>query len=83
RSSGFIVYLHTPVSVQLTRIAKDKQRPLIQQVDREKVLTSLLAEREPLYRELADLILDTDKLSPRKMINQIILTINANGVCNA
>ena len=57
---GFVVYLRVSVAAQLERLARDKGRPLLQRPDREQVLHDLAAHRDPLYRELADLTLDTD-----------------------
>lgn len=81
-SNGFVVYLYAPVEIQLERTLKDKRRPLLQRPDRETVLKGLLAERDPLYREMADLILDTHELSPRMVIAEIIRSIQADGVCH-
>ncbi len=72
RSSGVVVYLTAPVSVQLERTEKDKKRPLLQRPDRKEVLTNLLKERDPLYRSIADFILDTVALSPKEVILEII-----------
>ncbi len=69
---GFVVYLRTPVAIQLQRTEKDKRRPLLQRPDRELVLNRLLQERDPLYRAIADLILDTAAMSPRQVIRSII-----------
>ncbi|MDB2384365.1 shikimate kinase AroK [Endozoicomonas sp.] len=81
RASGFVVYLHTPVRVQLERTAKDKQRPLLQRPDREQILTTLLTDREPLYRDIADLTLDTEELSTKAVIDKITQAIGTDGVC--
>ena len=72
RTHGLVVYLTAPVAVQLQRTEKDKRRPLLQRPDREQVLTNLLKARDPLYRSIADLILDTVALSPRGVINTIV-----------
>ncbi len=61
---GFVVYLHVGVEAQLKRLGRDRSRPLLQRGDREQVLADLAAAREPLYQEVADLMLDTDALSP-------------------
>lgn len=74
-SNGFVVYLSTPVLIQLQRTEKDKRRPLLQRPDREAVLTRLLAERDPLYRSIADLVLDTAAMSPRQVIRKIMHTV--------
>ena len=74
-ANGFIVYLSTPVSIQLQRTEKDKRRPLLQRPDREEILTQLLKERDPLYRSIADLVLDTSTMLPRQAIKKIVHTV--------
>ena len=64
RERGFVVWLRAGVESQLKRVGRDRNRPLLQTADREKTLRELSAVREPLYREVADLALDTDGLSP-------------------
>lgn len=71
RSRGLVVYLETSVKQQLIRTAKDKNRPLLQKPDRRKILEDLLKEREPLYRQTADLVVSTDQQSPKKIIRII------------
>jgi shikimate kinase len=56
---GRVIYLHTTVGQQLKRTRGNK-RPLLNQGRREEVLTELLTVREPLYRQLADLVIHTD-----------------------
>ena len=56
---GTVVYLHTSVEQQLRRTRGGK-RPLLNKGSRKQVLTELMAVREPLYRELADLVIKTD-----------------------
>lgn len=69
---GLVVYLRTSVEQQLQRTAKDRQRPLLQTADPEQVLRELMAKRDPLYREIADLIVDTDQRGPKVVVNAII-----------
>ncbi len=61
---GFVVYLRVGVEAQLKRLGRDRSRPLLLRGDREQVLRDLATLREPLYQEVADLMLDTDGLSP-------------------
>jgi shikimate kinase len=56
RDTGLVVYLQTPVSQQLRRLARDRTRPLLQTEDRREKLTRLAEERNPLYREIADIV---------------------------
>lgn len=64
RARGFVVYLKVGVEAQLKRLGRDRSRPLLQRGDREQVLRGLALARAPLYEEVADLVLDTDGLSP-------------------
>jgi len=68
---GFVVYLATPVSLQLQRTAHDKNRPLLQTEDPEARLKALFQQRDPLYREIADLIIDTSRNSIRQIIQHV------------
>jgi len=72
KSGGLVVYLRTSVEQQLQRTAKDRQRPLLQNADPEAVLRDLMAKRDPLYREIADLIIETDQRGPKVVVNAIL-----------
>lgn len=71
RDRGFVVYLRASAEQLLQRTERDTQRPLLQGDDRRKRIQQLLAERDPLYTELADLIIDTDSLTVRRTVNNI------------
>ncbi|HDZ56932.1 MAG TPA: shikimate kinase AroK [Pseudomonas xinjiangensis] len=71
-SGGLVVYLRTSVEQQLQRTAKDRQRPLLQTPDPEKVLRDLMARRDPLYKDIADLVIDTDQRGPKIVVNTIV-----------
>ena len=69
---GFVVYLRTSVDQQLSRTRKGRERPLLRNDDPRAVLEALMATREPLYREIADLTVDTDSRKVRDVVNEII-----------
>ena len=69
---GTVVYLKTTVEQQLERTSKDKNRPLLQADSPREILTSLMEKREPLYNEIADVIILTDKRHPRAVTAEII-----------
>jgi len=69
---GVVVYLYTPVSVQLQRTRHDTNRPLLQSDDPEARLQALLAERDPLYREVADVVVETTGGRARSVARRII-----------
>ena len=69
---GLVVYLHTSVDQQLSRTRKGRDRPLLDKDDPRAVLETLMAAREPLYREIADLTVDTDGRKVRAVVDEII-----------
>ncbi len=72
RSRGTVVYLQTSVDEQLERTSRDRNRPLLQTEDPQAVLAELMAVRDPLYREVADLIVSTDRQSPKAVVQSIV-----------
>ncbi len=69
---GFVIYLHATVEEQVRRTKRDRRRPLLSSGDPETVLRSLMIERDALYREIADHIIDTDGCSPRTVARKLI-----------
>ena len=69
---GMTVYLKTSIEQQLLRTAKVANRPLLQHDNPKQVLTELLQKRDPLYLQTSDVIIETDGLSPRKIVDYII-----------
>ena len=69
---GFVVYLHATVDEQARRTRKDRRRPLLQTDDPAETLRELMEERDPLYREIADHIINTDECSPRTVAQRLI-----------
>jgi shikimate kinase len=69
---GRVVYLHTTVEQQLKRTARDRHRPLLHTDDPRARLTELLEQREPLYREIADLVIKTDGRSVATVVKEIL-----------
>ncbi len=72
RRNTTVIYLYTSVKRQLERTAKDRNRPLLQTENPEQVLEELLALRDPLYREVADLVIETDSRPPRLVVQEIL-----------
>ncbi len=70
-SRGTVVYLRASVDQQLARTRRGKERPLLAKGDRRTVLSELMAVREPLYQEIADLVVDTDGRRVRTVTRQI------------
>lgn len=56
--SGLVVYLNAPPSVLYERTRHDRNRPLLRVPDPLGKLTELYGVRDPLYREIADVVID-------------------------
>ncbi len=69
---GFVVYLRATVDEQVRRTRRDQRRPLLQTGNPEEVLRNLMAIRDPLYREIADHIIETDGCSPRTVAQRLV-----------
>ena len=71
-SRGKVIYLHASVSQQLKRTRMDRNRPLLQTDNPRARLEDLMATRDPLYREIASLVIDTDGMRVRDVVNKIV-----------
>jgi len=72
RERGTVVYLHAPLETLLERTRHDRVRPLLQTDDREGVLKRLLEQRDPLYREVAHIVVETTHRPPATVAREII-----------
>ena len=68
---GYVIYLHTSVRQQLDRTKRGRNRPLLENDEPEKVLEELMLQRDPLYREIADLIIETDGRRVKEVATEI------------
>lgn len=77
---GIVVYLKTTVEKQLLRTQRDKTRPLLhnQNVSDRIILEKLSIERNPIYQEMADIIVNTDDNSAKIVANRIIYFLEKN-----
>jgi shikimate kinase len=71
-SRGTVFYLSTPISVQLERTSKDKDRPLLKDGDPEEILTRLQKERKDLYESVSDHVIETENKSSQEVASEII-----------
>ena len=78
--AGLVVFLNVSVAQQLKRTGSGEGRPLLQQGDREETLKQLMAEREPLYRTLADVIISAGGSNARKVARHIQATLCERGL---
>ncbi len=71
-TTGFIVFLDTSIHQQISRLKKDKKRPLLQTADPRAKLEELLATRKPIYKKMADYTVKTDHKHAKSILNEII-----------
>jgi shikimate kinase len=69
---GFVVYLYTTVAQQLERTQRGRERPLLESGDRKQILDELMQQRDGLYREIADLVVETDGRKVRAVAEEIV-----------
>jgi shikimate kinase/3-dehydroquinate synthase len=82
KERGTVIYLRASVHSILQRTAHDKNRPLLQTADPRKKLEELMAVRDPLYMEIADVVIDTGRPNVQSMV-QTILTQLETRACEA
>lgn len=80
KSHGFVVYLHASVDQQHHRTERAENRPLLAKGDRRATLERLFLIRDPLYREVADLVVATDGRNSRQIAREIAEAWSAAGV---
>lgn len=73
---GLVIYLRANVETQLARTKKDKNRPLLQNDNPKAVLEALFEQRDPLYYEVADIVIPTGRLYPKQMLQEIFEQLN-------
>jgi len=76
---GFVIYLYATVDEQVRRTQRDRRRPLLRKGDPEQVLRALMAVRDPLYREIADHIIETDGCSPKTVAQRLVVELQPAG----
>lgn len=69
---GIVVYLRASIKQQVERTSRDKNRPLLQTPDPEAKIRELMKLRDPLYCEVADIIIDTNRRNPRSVGIEIV-----------
>lgn len=79
RRRGHVIYLSATAEQLYRRTARDKKRPLLQNGDRRQKINELLEQRDPLYREVADIVLKTSDQSIQHTVNEVIKKLKKTG----
>jgi shikimate kinase len=77
RERGVVIYLHATVEQLLERTRMDRNRPLLQTEDPGAKLRELMEVRDPLYRGVADIVIDTGDTSVRQVVQDLVKQLDA------
>ena len=77
---GTVIYLHARPAHLWQRVRHDRNRPLLAIPEPQKKLEELYAQRDPLYREVADLVVDTGKQSVHTLVKDLLARLD--GTCS-
>lgn len=80
RERGFVVYLRAHPHDLWLRTRRDKDRPLLQTEDPKGRLEALYEQRDPLYREVADFVIETGRPSVNGLVNMVLMQLDMAGV---
>ena len=71
KGNGWIIYLRAAAEHLAGRVRLDRRRPLLQSGDKLAKIRDLLAQREPIYRQLADTVVETNNRSVPSVVREI------------
>lgn len=80
---GIVVYLHGQPKDLWHRTRFDKSRPLLQNTNALERLQTLYEQRDPLYREVADITVDTGRQSVRTLVGQLLPQLHEQCILSA
>ena len=73
QKNGTVVMLHASPEVLVARLGDSSDRPALTDAETlEEEVEQVLAERQKLYEDAADVIIDTDSLSPEQVVAEIL-----------
>ena len=72
---GAVIYLHANPMELWHRTKGGEGRPLLKNGDAKKILENLYAIRDPLYREIADYVIETGKPSVNQLVSTLIMQL--------
>ena len=77
RERGVVLYLRASVDELYRRTCRDRNRPLLATADPRGTLRQLLTLREPLYHEVAHLVVETGCAPVASLVKSLIPTLQA------
>lgn len=77
KNSGLVIYLNAPPVMLFERTRHDRNRPLLRVPDPQARLEELYRERDPLYREIADIVIDPVTGGVTQLVAKVEMEIRA------
>ena len=77
RERGYVVYLSASVAELWNRLRTDRVRPLLRTSNPRQRVTELVAQRDPLYRECAHLVIVTGRQPAERVVREIVAALDA------
>ena len=71
RARGIVIYLNVPPQILFERTRHDRNRPLLQVENPRRRIEELHQQRDPLYREVAHIIVDGGRGNPGAMLRLV------------
>ena len=75
KERGRVIYLFASVEQQLRRTARDQNRPLLRTENPRQRLQELMDQRDPLYREIASTVVNTNGRSVNTVVQEILTSL--------
>lgn len=80
KQRGTVVYLRASAAELFRRLERDKTRPLLQTADPQQRIFELVAQREPLYEQVADIIFESGSAPVHVTVKQMLMVLKEQGV---
>jgi shikimate kinase len=77
KDTGVVIYLRVPPQTLYDRTRHDRNRPLLQVENPLQRITELYAQRDPLYLEVADIIMDSGNCSVATLARRLEEELNS------
>ena len=80
KNRGYVILLSVDLDEQMRRVGSDTKRPLLKADDPKAILRTLMEERAPLYKSVADVEISTDSRRMYHVVTRIIKHLRNNDV---
>ena len=71
RDNGMVIYLKATAEHLAGRVRLDRRRPLLQSGDKLAKIHELMIQRDPVYQQLADMVVETNNRSIPRVVREI------------